>query len=128
MRATQTSKIIAPPADGSDRYGDEVPVMLSAASTYVDGMVSFGFSAMVKRHVPAPQICVQFAITESEPSGVAVPVQVPAISASVTAAGVTANAAESAGGVSALAQATRNGTANRKRRMVSPIGDWIRTY
>src|SRR5688572_25041761 len=111
-RATQVSMTIAPPAAGSG-YGAELPTMLSAARTYVCGMVSLGLCVVVKRQVPPEQMFVQFAITESEPSIIAVPDQVPATSASVSAAGAAAIAAESAGGVSALAQASMNGKTNR---------------
>src|SRR5688572_12865462 len=109
MRATQWSTTIAPPAAGS-AWGAAVPVELSPAITYVDTVVSFGFSVDVPRHVPAAQIWVQCANTESVPSAIAVPVHVPAMSASVSTAG--AATAESAGGVSPFAHANKtNGTA-----------------
>ena len=53
---------------------------------YVAGIVSFGFSCDVPRHVPAEQISVQCAMMESVPAIFAVPVHVPATSASVSVA------------------------------------------
>src|SRR5687767_8766762 len=85
-------------------------------------MVSLGALLVTSRHVPAPQVSLHVATTESEPSIMKLPDHDPATSASVSIAGAAA-AAESAGGVSALAQATSNGTINRKRRMGSPCGD-----
>jgi len=63
-------------------------------------MVSFGFSVVVIRHVPLPQVMLKCASVESVPSILASPVHVPVISASVIAAGAAAvavaGAAESA--------------------------------
>src|SRR5574338_865189 len=93
-------------------YAAAVPTTLSASITYVDVTVSFGDSCVVRRQEPPPQTSVQCARTESEPSIMSVPVQVPATSASVTAAGIAA-ADESAEGVSPLAQAKTNGRTSR---------------
>src|SRR5688572_15290035 len=113
--------IMAPFAIMASLYGNDVARTLSPSMTYVAVIVSLGASCVVKRQVPAAQICVQCAMTESDPSGVTVPVHVPATSASVNAGGVVASAAESAGGVSALAHASRNGTARMSLRIVAPV-------
>src|SRR5512146_1696660 len=91
-------------------YGCVWPTALSPMMVYVDGIVSFVSSCDVPRHVPPAQICVQCEITESVPAAFAVPVHVPAISASASVAGAGAIAEESVLGVSDFAQAnTSNG-------------------
>jgi len=83
-------------------------------------------------HDPAAQTCVHLARTESDPTILDVPFQVPAISASVTAGAIAGAvsgagaiaAAVSAGGVSVFAQAITAITTGIKcnvRRMTSPL-------
>jgi hypothetical protein len=103
-RATQVSITFAPLAAGF-AYGWLTPTELSPAIVYAQWIVTLEPSE-VPLHVPAPQTVVHFETTESDPIGVDVPFQVPAIWASVIA-GAVAGAVAGAATASLLAESTR---------------------